>query len=64
MDELPKTVTLDWDTYQELLARLDRAEAIVGIHRGLVSMRRGEGRPAEEVFAGIRARFKLGRSVD
>lgn len=54
----------DAEAYQELLDRLDRAEAIVGIDRGLVSMRRGEGRPAEEVLDDIRAKFGLGTRVE
>jgi PHD/YefM family antitoxin component YafN of YafNO toxin-antitoxin module len=51
-----EVVVQDATAYQVLLDRLDRAEAIVGIHRGLVSMRRGEGRPADEVFDAMRAR--------
>jgi len=38
---------------------MDRAEAIEGIRRGLESAARGEGRPAEEVFAELRARNGL-----
>ena len=40
--------------YQELVDRLDRAEAIVGISRGLASMRRGEGVPAEKALDALR----------
>jgi hypothetical protein len=50
-----EVVVQDAAAYQELLDRLDRAEAIVGINRGLVSMRRGEGRPAEEALGELRA---------
>ncbi len=52
-------VMQDAAAYQALLDRLDRAEAIVGIHRGLVSMRRGEGRPAEEAFEELRAELGI-----
>jgi hypothetical protein len=53
----------DAAAYQDLLDRLDRAEAIVGINRGLVSMRRGEGRPAEEVLEELRAELGMGTRV-
>ncbi|MEW5928670.1 MAG: hypothetical protein AB1941_14475 [Gemmatimonadota bacterium] len=48
-------VVQDAAAYQELLDRLDRAEAIVGIRRGLDSMRRGEGQPAAEALEELRA---------
>lgn len=51
---------MDADAYQELLDRLERAEAIVGVREGLASMERGEGRPLEEVVEAIRARGRLG----
>lgn len=57
-------VVQDAEAYQELLDRLDRAEAIVGVNRGLVSMRRDEGRPAEEVLDDIRAKFGLRTRVE
>ena len=50
---------LDDAAYQALLDRLDRAEAIVGINRGLVSMRRGEGRPADEALDELRTRLGI-----
>ena len=40
--------------YQALLDRLDRAESIAGISRGLVSMKRGEGAPAHEALHALR----------
>jgi PHD/YefM family antitoxin component YafN of YafNO toxin-antitoxin module len=58
VDGKAEVVVQDAAAYQALLDRLDRAEAIVGIHRGLVSMRRGEGRPAKKVDDKLRARFK------
>ena len=57
-------VVQDADAYQELLDRLDRAEAIAGINRGLVSMRRGEGMPADEALADLRARLDVGTRVE
>ena len=59
-----EVVVQDAEAYQALLDRLDRAEAIVGINRGLVSMRRGEGIPAEDAFATLRAEFGLGARVE
>lgn len=49
-----EVVVQDADAYQELLDRLERAEAIAGIREGLASMERGEGRPVEEVVEAIR----------
>jgi hypothetical protein len=43
-------VVQDAASYQKLLELLDYAEAVEGIKQGLESMRRGEGRPAAEVF--------------
>lgn len=52
-------VVLDARAYQALLDRLDRAEAVAGIHRGLVSMRRGEGVPAKEALDELGKRLRL-----
>jgi prevent-host-death family protein len=43
-------VVQDADSYQELLEAKDRMEAIEGIQRGLDSMRRNAGKPAEKFF--------------
>ncbi|HST60334.1 MAG TPA: type II toxin-antitoxin system Phd/YefM family antitoxin [Longimicrobium sp.] len=60
LDGKAEIVMQDAAAYQALLDRLDRAESIVGINRGLVSMRRGEGRPAEEVFEALRTKLGIG----
>src|SRR5205823_7107568 len=39
------------ESYQAMLERLEQMDTIEGIRRGLEQMERGEGRPAEEVFA-------------
>lgn len=57
-------VVQDADAYQELLDRLDRAEAIAGINRGLVSMRRGEGMPADEALDHLRSQLGVGARVE
>ncbi|HZG43043.1 MAG TPA: type II toxin-antitoxin system Phd/YefM family antitoxin [Longimicrobium sp.] len=59
-----EVVVQEASAYQELLDRLDRAEAIAGINRGLVSMRRGEGRPAEEALEELRAQLGIGVGVE
>jgi len=50
-------VIQDAASYQAMLERIERAEAVEGIRRGLEQMRRGEGRPAEEVFTEMEAKF-------
>jgi prevent-host-death family protein len=52
-------VVQDAEAYQQLLDLVERAEAIDGIRRGLESAARGEGRPAEEVFAEIRSKYDI-----
>lgn len=54
-----EVVVQDAESYQELLALKDRMEAITGIRRGLESMKRGEGRPAEEFFSEMFARYGI-----
>lgn len=58
-----EVVVQNASAYQELLDRLDRAEAIVGINRGLVSMRRGESLPAEQALEELRAQLGIGMRV-
>ncbi len=43
-------VVQDAESYQELLEAKDRMEAIEGIKRGLDSMRRNAGKPADKFF--------------
>ncbi|MCW3052070.1 MAG: prevent-host-death family protein [Chthonomonadales bacterium] len=52
-------VVQDAESYQIMLERLERVDAIEAIQRGLEQMERGEGRPAEEVFAEFRARHGI-----
>ena len=52
-------VVQDAAAYQELLELRDRMEAIAGIRRGLASMERGKGRPAEDVFADLRKKHNI-----
>ena len=43
-------VVQDARSYQRLLEVAERLETIAAVKEGLASMRRGEGRPADEVF--------------
>ena len=43
-------VVQDAESYQQLLEAKDRMDAIEGIKRGLQSMKRNAGKPAEEFF--------------
>jgi PHD/YefM family antitoxin component YafN of YafNO toxin-antitoxin module len=54
-------IVQDARSYQALLELADRAEAIEGIRRGLESMARGEGRPAEQVLEDLRKKYKVPR---
>ena len=52
-------VVQDAASYQRLLELIDRAEAIEGIQKGLESMQRGEGKPAQEVFTRLRKKHNI-----
>ncbi len=52
-------VVQDAASYQAMLELVDRAEAIAGIKRGLDSLARGEGIPAEEAFKRLRKKHKI-----
>ena len=45
--------------YQTMLDAIERAAATAGIQRGLDSASRGEGEPADEVFARLRKKHKV-----
>lgn len=47
-------VVQDAASYQRLLDLIDRAEAVLGIRKGLEAMERGEGIPAGEAIAALR----------
>jgi len=58
VDGKAELVVQDVGAYRKMQELLDRAEAVEGIRRGLESMERGEGRPAAQVFEGIRRRHE------
>lgn len=51
-------VVLDVKSYQELVEKLDRLETIAAIREGLAAAERGELKPAEQVFAEMRAKYR------
>ncbi|MBU4399322.1 MAG: hypothetical protein KKE86_08305, partial [Planctomycetes bacterium] len=51
-----EVVVQDAKSYQRMVELVDRAEAVVGIRKGLASMARGEGIPAEKAFEKLRKR--------
>ena len=56
-----EVVVQDAAAYQGLLDLVDRAEAIIGIQRGLESMDRGEGESLDEAIREIRASVAVRR---
>jgi len=54
-------VVQDAASYQRVLDRLERMEAVAGIRRGLEQVQRGESRPAEEFFAQMRRKYDIPR---
>lgn len=51
-------VIQDARAYEDLLELVERAEAVLGIQRGLDAMRTGSGQSAEEAFRGLRERMR------
>jgi prevent-host-death family protein len=56
-------VVQDAASYQRTLDLIDRAEAIAGIKKGLESIVRGEGIPAEEAFARLRKKHHIRKNA-
>lgn len=56
-------VVQDAASYQRMLDLIDRAEAVVGIKKGLESMAREEGIPAEEAFERLRRKHNIPREA-
>jgi PHD/YefM family antitoxin component YafN of YafNO toxin-antitoxin module len=52
-------VIQDAASYQKLLDMIDRLETLEGIQKGLESMHRGEGRPADNVFKDMRKKHDI-----
>ena len=58
-----KLVVQDASSYQHLLEMIDRLEALEGIRRGLDEMKRGKGKPLEQVDKEIRRKHRIPRDA-
>ena len=56
-----EVVVQDAKSYQRLLEKIGSAETVIGIAKGLSSMKRCEGIPAEHAFEKIRMKFTIRR---
>jgi prevent-host-death family protein len=56
-------VVQDAASYQRMLDLIDRAEAVVGIKKGLESMAREEGIPAEAAFERLRRKHNISQDA-
>ena len=52
-------VVQDAKSYQLLLETVERAQAVAGIRRGLASMERGEGIPADKALEKLRRKHRI-----
>lgn len=59
----PELVVQDIESYQKMLKRIDRAEAIEGIRRGLEDVKHGRTRPADEAFDEIRRKHNIKKQL-
>jgi hypothetical protein len=64
VDDGAEIVIQSAEAYQELLAKLERAETLVGIYRGHDDVRNGRTLPLDEAFQQIRERAREGRPYD
>src|SRR5438128_107437 len=61
VDGKAELVVQDAETYQRILERIDYAEAVAGIKKGLEEFVRGEGRPAREALEELRQKHEIPR---
>ena len=54
-----EVVVQDAKSYQEMLDRLRHMETIAAIREGIASAGRGELKPAEQVYAEMKAKYSL-----
>ena len=62
-DGKPELVVQSAEAYQRLLDLLDRAEAIIGVYRGMESLRRGDAMELDEAFDLIRDQARRRRTA-
>lgn len=63
VDGRPEVVVQDAGSYEQFKEVVDRAEAVVGVRKGIASMERGEGIPVDEAFEQIRRKLGLPRTA-
>jgi len=56
-----KLVVQDASAYQKLLERIERAETVAALRKGMAEFERGEGRPAREALEELRKRHDISR---
>jgi prevent-host-death family protein len=56
-----EVVVQDAESYQAMLERLERAEAVAAIRQGMEEFERGEGRDAREAFEELRQKHGIPR---
>ena len=54
-------VVQDAQSYQALLERIERAEAVAAIRKGMEEFERGEGRPAREALEELQQKHGISR---
>jgi len=54
-------VVLDVESFHQLMEKIDQIETIDAIKEGLAAAERGDMKPAEQVFAEMRAKYDLPR---
>lgn len=54
-------VVQDAKAYQEMLERIERAEAVAAIRKGMEEFERGESRPAREALEELRLKHGISR---
>lgn len=54
-----RLVVQDAEAYEELMRIKDRVEMVAAVKKGLESMRKGEGRDADEFFAELEAKYAI-----
>ncbi len=54
-------IVQDAESYQKMLDRIERAEAVEVIRKGIDEFERGEGRPAREALEELRQKYGIPR---
>ncbi len=56
-------VVLAADTFQKLSDKVERADAVEGIRRGLEEAKAGQGRPVRQALAAIRKKHRIPKAA-